>query len=116
MKTMRLASLFVVLALIGSAQAAIYSEEFTTDPGWTYQGDRDPASIVWEDNATHGGILNARLYRHLQDISWCYTSDLETVMGRTVNETWDWTLSFDLYQQAQYKVYTHYGLVSDTFR
>lgn len=121
MKMMKLVYLLVVLALAGSVQAAIYNEDFTTDPGWTYQSGGDPTSTApfWEDNATHGGIINGTYYRTGSTTyrpSYYYT-DIATTMGQPVDETFDWTMSIDIYQEFSANgIYGPYiGLASDDF-
>lgn len=93
----------------------VYNESFDTDPCWSYQGTWTPDSIYWEDNATHGGIVNAKLYRINTGTSWYYTTDLATVIGKPLDNTWDWTLSFDLYQEYGNPVYPYVGLAGDDF-
>ena len=117
-KLMTVVMLVAVVMLAGNvAQAADYSEDFTTNPGWTYSGPHTPDSIAWENNATFGGIVNGTYYREIADTdnSFYYTSDLDDVMGKTVNDTWEWTMTFDYYLESGYKMYPSFGLSSTDF-
>ncbi|MCD4831422.1 MAG: hypothetical protein K8R02_06390 [Anaerohalosphaeraceae bacterium] len=97
-------------------QQKIYSETFDTDPGWEYVGPRTPDSIYWEDSVD-GGVIAGTYYRDDIGVSRYYTSDLNDVIGRPLDNTLDWTLSFDLYEVDGYKIYPAWGLVdsSDAF-
>ncbi|MCD4831426.1 MAG: hypothetical protein K8R02_06410 [Anaerohalosphaeraceae bacterium] len=115
-----LVSVFCLAVLVGNVTADPnnYSEQFGTDPnsrGWAYQSDRVPDSMYWEDNATHGGIVNGTFYRHSGEVSWYYVTDLDTVIGKPMDNTWDWTVSFQVYEVGGYKNYPRFALTSDGF-
>ena len=76
--------LLTVLGFVGNLEAAAYVEQFDSDPGWTYS-----SGIYWENNPTHGGLINGTYYRDGvvgTTNSYCYTSDISDVMGKTVNQ------------------------------
>lgn len=107
MKTMQLVCLFVVLALVGSAQAALYSENFDTDPGWTYvNGGRFvDAQAEWDSN----GYINGTWWRTNTDdynLNVIYTD-----LGVTLTEAFDWHVSYELQELSGYKIAPASGLV-----
>ena len=115
-----LVSVFCLVVLAANVKAVPnnFAERFRTaptNPGWAYQGPRTPDSIYWQDNAMYGGIVNGTFYREDIGVSWYYVTDLDTVIGKPVDNTWDWTVSFQIYEINGYKNYPAFGLTSDGF-